>query len=251
MISSVYDPAMRIGVYGLGRFGAFWARCLAEKNTVLGYSRNPERDAPDGVLKVGEEELLKCDAIFLCVAISAMEEVVSRVAERSINELTIFDTCSVKVHPIAVMERLLPGNVSIIGTHPMFGPDSGKNGISGLPLVFCPVRASTGEREYWKQEFVDMGLLVHELTPEEHDRKAAYTHGITHFMGRVLNDLKLEPSSIGTLGYEKLLEIIEQTCNDPLQLFFDLQRYNPYTGEMREKLSASFRKMQNQLGKNR
>ena len=197
--------------------------------------------------KAGEEEVLDCDALFLCVAISAMEEVVARVARLVKSGITIFDTCSVKVHPISVMENLLPQDVTIIGTHPMFGPDSGKNGISGLPLVFCPVRVSADEMNFWKREFVEMGLLVHELTPEEHDRTAAYTQGITHFMGRVLDDLKLEPSSIGTLGYEKLLEIIEQTCNDPLQLFIDLQRYNPYTGEMREELSASLRKMQDQL----
>jgi prephenate dehydrogenase len=93
-----------------------------------------------------------------------------------------------------------------------------------------------------------MGLAVHDLSPEEHDREAAYTQGVTHFMGRVLDDLDLGPSAIGTLGYTKLLEIIEQTCNDPFQLFVDLQRYNPFTGEMREKLSSSLRKMQDQLG---
>ncbi len=27
--------------------------------------------------------------------------------------------------------------------------------------------------------------------------------------------------------------VVEQTCNDPLQLFADLQRYNPYTKQMR------------------
>lgn len=238
---------MRIGVYGLGRFGAFWAGCLAKRNEVLGFSRNPERKAPQGVKRVEEGDLLSCDAVFLCVAISAVEGVVSRIAGRVSPGTTIFDTCSVKVHPVKVMDELLPSGVSIIGTHPMFGPDSGKNGIEGLPLVFCPVRGSKERADFWLNEFKAMGLRVFCLSPDEHDREAAYTQGITHFMGRVLDDLALKPSEIGTKGYEQLLEIIEQTCNDPYQLFVDLQRYNPYTQAMHGHLRSSLQKVQDQL----
>ena len=99
----------------------------------------------------------------------------------------------------------------------------------------------------WIAEFGAMGLRVLTLSPDEHDREAAYTQGITHFMGRVLDDLQLKPSKIGTKGYEKLLDIIEQTCNDPLQLFLDLQRYNPYTQQMRDRLRSSIEKVQDQL----
>ena len=240
--------AMRIGVYGLGRFGAFWANCLAEKFEVYGYSRNPKRVTSGKIVRVSEEELLSCDTIFLCVSISSMEEVVRRISEQIKRDATIIDTCSVKVYPVEVMVDTLPAAASIIGTHPMFGPDSGKAGIVGLPLVYCPIRAGNETQKYWLSVFNEMGLSVYQLTPEEHDREAAYTQGITHFMGRVLDDLHLEKSEIGTLGYQKLLDIIEQTCNDPYQLFLDLQRYNPFTGEMRRKLKVSILKMQTELG---
>jgi hypothetical protein len=29
------------------------------------------------------------------------------------------------------------------------------------------------------------------------------------------------------------MSIVEQTCNDNVQLFYDLQRYNPYAADMR------------------
>lgn len=238
---------MRIGVYGLGRFGYFWARCLAEWHEVAAYSRNAGRKTPPGVMRVDEPELLACEAVFLCVSISAMEEVIRRIAPMLRKGCTVLDTCSVKVHPVRVMETLLPAEVNIIGTHPMFGPDSGKDGIDGLPLAFCPVRAERSVRDFWHDGFCKMGLEVLNLSPDEHDREAAYTQGITHFMGRVLYDLELKSSAIGTKGYEKLLEIIEQTCNDPFQLFLDLQRYNPYTKQMREHLQLSLRKVENQL----
>jgi hypothetical protein len=57
----------------------------------------------------------------------------------------------------------------------------------------------------------------------------------------VLSDLGVRRSPIGTVGYNKLLEIVEQTCNDPFQLFLDLQRYNPHTREMRVRLEKSLR----------
>lgn len=176
-----------------------------------------------------------------------MEEVVARIAPVLRDGTAVIDTCSVKVFPAAVMESLLPPGVHVIGTHPMFGPDSGKNGIEGLPIAYCPVRASSEITDFWFEGFRRMGLRVLRMDPAEHDREAAYTQGITHFMGRVLDDLELKPSLIGTKGYERLLEIIEQTCNDPFQLFIDLQRYNPYTTQMRERLRLSLQKVQDQL----
>lgn len=238
---------MKVGVYGLGRFGSFWAGVLSKKFTVLGYSRNAGRVVPDGVVKASESEVLECDAVFLTVAISAMEEVVSRIAERLRPDALVFDTCSVKVHPVRVMKRLLPGTTEIVGTHPMFGPDSGKSGVAGLPIVYCPVRVSDEHRIFWREAFESLGLSVKDLTPDEHDREAAYTQGVTHFIGRVLEDLSLKPSKISTIGYRKLLEIIEQTCNDPWQLFVDLQHYNPYTESMRVELYTSLSKIKDRL----
>ena len=74
------------------------------------------------------------------------------------------------------------------------------------------------------------------MSAEQHDREASYTQGITHFIGRVLGELKLESSDIATTGYRDLLDIVRQTCNDPWRLFIDLQKYNPYTGAMRKDL---------------
>ncbi len=229
---------MKLGVYGLGRFGAFWAGSLAKKTQVFGYSRSSRPDVP-GMALCSFEELCSCDVIVLCVAISAMESALDKLAPAVKPGCLVMDTCSVKMEPVRLMKEKLPETVNIIATHPMFGPDSGKNGIRGLPLVFSPVRCTEEQEKSLRSFFSDMKLDVIEMTPEEHDREAAYTQGITHFIGRVLNDLNLKPSKIGTLGYKKILEIVEQTCNDPYQLFLDLQKYNPYTREMREKLMAS------------
>jgi prephenate dehydrogenase len=232
---------MTVGVYGLGRFGSFWAELLSHSFPVCAYSRSPERPTPPGVRRAGEEEVLAQPVIFLCVAISAMEEVLQRTRGKLSREVMVMDTCSVKTYPVGLMEKLLPASASILGTHPMFGPDSARGGVKGLPMILCPVRMTARDLEQWRELFAGLGLAVSVMTPDEHDREAAFTQGVAHYIGRVLSDLGVRASPIGTVGFSKLLEIVEQTCNDPWQLFLDLQRYNPHTREMRARLEQSLR----------
>ncbi len=238
---------MKIGVYGLGRFGYFWADFLSRYFDVWGYSRNPARKTPPHVRRVSEDDLLKGDVIFFAVSISAFKEVLLHVANRISPGTVVIDTCSVKVYPAKWMKSILPVKVKIIASHPMFGPDSASNGLKGLPMILWPLRDSEYEFNYWKEFFEGTGLRVFKMNPDEHDREAAFTQGITHYLGRVIADLDLKPSPIGTIGYRKLLEIMTQTCNDPWQLFIDLQKYNPYTSDMRTKLHASIDKIMSQL----
>ena len=227
---------MVIGVYGLGRFGTYWAEHLARRFDVAAFSRNPGRPHPESVRRVDRDELLRSDVLVLCVAISALEDVLAEIAPVLAPGTLVMDTCSVKVHPARAMLRILPDHVNILATHPMFGPDSGRDGLLGLPLVFAPLRMDKNSIDLWRGEFQAMGLDVVEMTPEDHDREAARTQGITHFVGRVLGELNLRPSPVATAGYRHLLDIVSQTCNDPWQLFVDLQRCNPYTAPMRGEL---------------
>lgn len=229
----------KVGVYGLGRFGTFWGSLLATQMEVVGASRSWKEKLPDSISQVRVEELAEAEAVFLCVAISAMDESCRLLSTILPPTVPILDTCSVKVHPAAVMERHFPGQQPLIATHPMFGPDSGRDGVQGFPIITYPVRDAGGVYREWLESFRDLGLKIIEMSPEEHDREAAYTQGITHFIGRVLSRLELPHSPIATLGYRKIQEVIEQTCNDPYQLFLDLQHYNPYTSSMRGELSEA------------
>jgi prephenate dehydrogenase len=234
---------MTVGIYGLGRFGAFWGDQLSKVATVVGYSRNDERVSPPSIRRVSEDEVLSSDVIIICVTISAMETFLNNIKDRVKPGTLIMDTCSVKVYPVELMLKLLPKGVDIIGTHPMFGPDSGKNGVAGLPIVVSNVRAPEEKYSMWIDLFNRLNLSVIKMTPDEHDKEAAYTQGITHFIGRTLSDMHLKGSAISTTGYNSLLEIIKQTCNDEYQLFLDLQKYNAYTTLMRNDLKDSLHKV--------
>jgi len=234
---------MTVCMYGMGRFGRFWARELSRVVPGMqGYNRSP-REFPEEVEKVDFEQMCRADVLILSTAISSIEEVLRNIAPHVKEGALVMDCCSVKVWPVEKMEEILPPETEILGTHPMFGPDSGKNGIKGLPLVFSPVRISPENEAYWRERFTSLGLDVRVMTPDEHDREAAFTQGITHFIGRILGDMGLKESPIATAGYKSLQKIVEQTCNDDWQLFLDLQNYNPHTEEMRSKLDRVLAKM--------
>jgi len=232
-----------VAVVGLGRFGQFWASLLSTRFEVIAWSRNKNRETPKGVKRVEFEELFRADALFLCNAISSMGVVAKSLAENLKPGTVVLDTCSVKVHPLNELKDALPDSIEIIGTHPMFGPDSAKNGVKGLPIVVTPFMQSNKSLEFWVKQFKELELTVLQMSPEEHDREAAYTQGITHFIGRMLNEMELEPSAMATSGYNSLQNIMKQTCNDPWQLFEDLQRYNSFTCEMRADLHKALRLM--------
>ncbi|NCB01102.1 MAG: prephenate dehydrogenase/arogenate dehydrogenase family protein [Spirochaetia bacterium] len=238
---------MKVGVYGLGRFGAFWATQLSKKVEVVGYNRSKRDLIIDGVKLVDFDSLCSCDVIFLCVSISSLQEVLNSIKDHISDDTLVIDTCSVKVYPAQLMSEILHKGQPLIATHPMFGPDSAKEGLRGLPLVFHPLRCSVDQKEYWITLFKEMEIDVIEMSPQEHDKEAAYSQGVTHFVGRMLDELHLKPTKLATVGYKRLMSIVEQTCNDPLQLFYDLQRYNPYAHYMRSELKEASDKILTRL----
>ncbi len=227
----------------MGRFGQFWAKLLINQGLeIIAYNRSTRKIDPDIPLAT-LEALCSCDVLFLTTAISSIPEVAREIAPLLSAHTAVVDTCSVKLYPLRQLEKCLPPEQEILGTHPMFGPDSAVEGSDGLPLVITPWRCKEQTVQRWKSLFSSAGLRVIEMTADEHDHEAARTQGITHFIGRFLSHLDLSRSDIGTVGYHKIFEVMEQTCNDPWQLFLDLQRFNPYTVEIRRQMSENFESM--------
>jgi hypothetical protein len=108
-------------------------------------------------------------------------------------------------------------------------------------------KTDAGNYKYWKDYFASKKLKVVEMTPDQHDRMAANSQGLTHFVGRLLEEYGLGDSPIDTLGARKLLAIKQQTTGDSWQLFNDLQHYNPYTKKMRLQLGEAYDKVYNKL----
>jgi prephenate dehydrogenase len=234
---------MKIGVYGLGRFGQFWARLLHDQGYDVAAFNRSSRPVDGDIHIAPLKEICRRDVLFLCTAISSIDDVAQQIAPLLSPHTLVADTCSVKLHPLRALSARLHPDQPVMGTHPMFGPDSAVDGIAGLPVVISPWRCADAVVESWSLRFESAGLKVIRMTADDHDREAARTQGITHFIGRFLSTLDLSPSDIGTVGFQKIFDVMEQTCNDPWQLFLDLQRFNPYTAGIRRQMAGSFEKI--------
>ena len=101
-------------------------------------------------------------------------------------------------------------------------------------MVVCPLRQKDETLEVIKSVFADLKLKIIETTPEDHDRQAAKSLSLVHFIGRGLEGVDFKKQEITTLGFERLLAVCETVSNDTWQLFYDMQRYNPYADEVRK-----------------
>jgi prephenate dehydrogenase len=224
-----------IGIIGFGRFGKLTARFLAQDFTVWVYTKSEKEAIVKSIgARIGSmEKVCRQKILILCVPISIIPETIKRIAPFLKKGTVVIDVCSVKVEPIKWMTTLLPEFVSILPTHPMFGPDSAVNTLSGRKIVLCNGRIDPILYAKIKTWLEEKKLKIIETTAEDHDRKIARSLCLTHFVGRALARLGITKLDIDTEGYNRLLNILEVVENDSWQLFEDMNRYNPHAREER------------------
>ena len=234
----------KVGIIGYGRFGKVLEDLLSKKYSIAIYDIEKKSSTNVNMSELGE--VLECIIVFVAVPIRRFEEVIKEISKYNLYNATIIDVCSVKVYPVNIMVKYLPDHVGIIASHPHFGPDS-YSPFKELKTTLYPVRDIYNRINEIKDIYESKSIRTIELTPDEHDKMAASSQGITHFIGRVLDESGVRSTQINTFGFNELLRVIEQTCNDSWDLFKDLQRYNPYTNEMIDQLVDTIEKIHNQI----
>ena len=229
----------KVSIIGFGRFGAMLHSLLSKGFEVDVFDKN-SIDNSD-VNEVSLEDALRNETIFIAVPIRDFENLVKDISKKISSGKTVIDVCSVKVFPKKVMLDNLSNETDIIATHPLFGPDSLKD--SGSVMTMESVRNTFGRYDFWKNYFESQNILIEEITAEEHDMMAARSQGLTHFVGRVIDDFGTNQTRIDTEGYKALHKLVNQTCNDTWELFEDIQNFNPFTEKMISELNESFEKI--------
>lgn len=212
-----------------------------------------QAEALDGVRRVSLAEAAKADAIVLAVPVQDMEALLVELAGllrgRAGEPPLVLDVASVKLRPIELMTRLLPASTPIIGTHPLFGPESGKHGIENLPLAFCPVRADAELVTRVRAFLADtLRLRVIDIGPDEHDRQMAYVQGLTHLISRAVGEMRLPETPLATAAYERFLAMRSNLRADSWDLFLTIERENPYAKAVRDDLRRTLEEIERRLG---
>ena len=236
----------KVSIIGFGRFGNLLYELLQKGFEVNVFDIDSNNET-ESVRFVSLEDVLKNDTIFLAVPIRDFEELMKDLSTKIQGNKTVIDVCSVKVHPKNMMVEHLSNEVDIIATHPLFGPDSFQE--RGSVMMMEKVRDQHSRYDFWKSYFGSQDIIIEEITADQHDMMTAKSQGLTHLIGRVIDDFGTQKTNIDTVGYQALHKLVSQTCNDSWELFEDIQKFNPYTESMITDLNQSFKRIVDSLGK--
>lgn len=242
-----------VSIVGFGRFGKTLYKLIKDDFNVIIYDKKKVGLGSlrlNGNTKIAKHitDVYDAEVIFYAIPIAAFESVIQTHKKYFQKYHLLIDVLSVKLHPAKIFDKYLNETTTqALLTHPMFGPDSSTEGFGGLPIVLDKFRTNEETYRFWKEYFMKKGLRIVEMSAREHDRAAANSQGLTHFIGRLLEAYGFNTTPIDTLGVKKLLEVKGQTCNDTWELFEGLQHYNPFTKNMRVRLSHAYDKIYNKL----
>jgi prephenate dehydrogenase len=247
-----------IGIIGFGRFGTLAASVLKNHGEVSVYDTTKQLAKAEriGVQFKDLAAVAASDIVILSVPISQTEKVIKQIAKLVKPEALIIDTCSVKVYPCQWLKKYLPGNMNILGTHPMFGPITTDFNeikqtwkLEGLQIVLCPVNISKKRLEAIKKLLKELKLKVIVATPEEHDKQNAITLSFVHYLGRALWETGIREQKMYSPGFKDLLGIYRTTTGDSWELFYDMNTYNPYAKKVRANFLKTLEKLENNINK--
>lgn len=225
-------------IIGYGRFGALMAKYLSEHVPVVVYSRKTMHidTIEKNIHVVSLEQALNADFIFLTIPIRSfpawMEENAKLINPNSV----LLDCASVKTK---VIEWITPYQeqyaFDYIATHPLYGPDSAREGLKKHKIVIIPQKVSYPKLNYFKQFLEEkLQLQILRMSPEEHDLMMAYNLSLVHLIGRALGNMKIENLPLKMNNLDGILKIARIASNDTEELFIDMNKYNPYARQIRQ-----------------
>ncbi|GLU25594.1 prephenate dehydrogenase [Brucella sp. NBRC 12950] len=226
-----------IGIIGFGAFGQLIARYLSPYYRLYAYDPVARLDNVAGALSVTLatiEDTAGCDIVILATPVSTLEGVVRAIAPHLRPGALIMDVGSVKVGPTKIMLNGLPDYVDIVATHPLFGPQSARNGIAGLKIAICPVR---GRQALCIGAFLrkQLALDVIMTTPEDHDRDAAMVQGLTHLIAKVLVQMEPLPTRMTTKSFDLIMQAVGMVRHDAPEVFHAIERANDFAPQIRQR----------------
>ncbi len=187
--------------------------------------------------------------VIFAVPFNVLEEAAESAVPFIAPETHIADVTSVKVKPLQILQKYFPHN-PILGTHPIFGPQSGKESIAGLPIVLSNISWDAGSYAAVRAFLAEtLKLRVIEKTAEEHDREMAHVQGLAHFIGRALKEMDIKDYETNTFSYHQLVELRDLLKDDSWDLFETIENANPHAAEVRTKLMIALQTLEERLRK--
>jgi prephenate dehydrogenase len=236
-------------LFGFGAFGRLAVRSLAPYFEIVVHDPSPKAQAQArrwNVTLASLEETAACPIVVLAPPVGELAALARRIAPHVKPHAIVMDVASVKVGPAKWLDEALPAHVDVIGAHPLFGPQSARDTLTGLEIVVCPVRSRRIVRVV---RFLQQALLlkVSVTTPEAHDRALAAVQGLTHMIAKVMSGLEPLPRSHTTVSYDLMMQALSLVQGDSDELFMAIERENPFAGELRQRFFSEIEALRKRL----
>lgn len=229
-----------LGLLGFGAFGQLMARHLQPhlRLVVCDPAQSPQPDPSGQGLMPGDvAAVAACDIVVLAVPVDAMAQAIASLRPHLRAGTVVLDVGSVKIEPARLLLQGLPEPVEIIGTHPLFGPQSARDGLAGLKIALCPIRGrSTGRIAAFLRRTFALDVIL--TTPDAHDRDMALVQGLTHLVAKILVRMEPVPRRMTTRSFELLMQATEMVRHDAPGVFVAIERANPHARAVRERFFA-------------
>jgi prephenate dehydrogenase len=229
-----------LGLLGFGAFGRLMAQHLQPhlRLVVCDPARPPQPDPSGQGLVPGDvAAVAACDIVVLAVPVDAMAQAIASLRPHLRAGTVVLDVGSVKIEPARLLLEGLPEPVEIIGTHPLFGPQSARDGLAGLKIALCPIRGgSTGRIAAFLRRTFALDVIL--TTPDAHDRDMALVQGLTHLVAKILVRMEPVPRRMTTRSFELLMQATEMVRHDAPGVFLAIERANPHARAVRERFFA-------------
>ncbi|WP_456415994.1 prephenate dehydrogenase [Methanocaldococcus sp.] len=231
------------GTDGLGKWFAKYLKNKGFNIIVTGRDvekgKNVEKELNVKFTNNNVEAAKKGDIVIIAVPINVTERVIKEVAPHVREGCLLMDITSIKEIPTKTMEKYVKEGVTVIPTHPMFGPST--------PSLLRQVVILTPTEKHKKSEWfekvynflVKEGAKVIVIPAEKHDRIMGIVQGLTHFafisLGSTLKELNVdikESRKFASPIYELMISIIGRIIGQNPYLYADIQMFNPRIQEI-------------------
>jgi prephenate dehydrogenase len=242
VVAPILKKPASIGIVGAGAFGRFMAQHLQCLGPVCLYDADARALAVSrwaGFTVADLDAVARCRFVVLAVPLEALAGAASALAPRLRRGSVVIDVTSVKEEPLAILKRLLPPHVRVVGLHPVFGPQSGARGIAGMTVCHCD-EGRVIDRFIARVLARRLGLDVVAMSAEEHDRQMGQVQGLTHAIARALRRLELDAPRLQTRSYQHLLEMVGIVGGDSAGVFRTIVAANPHARAAIDAFSREF-----------
>jgi len=210
---------------GTGNFGRFVRRIISPWASAVVWSR---RLGDESFKKILNEKI-----IVFSIPAHALKDVLLLLKGKIKKDVVLVDLSSVKIFPEKIIHKYFPEN-PFLSLHPLFGPESAKNGVKDLPVIVCKKGNNKIINCIIKLISEKLKVKLINMTAEEHDKQMAYVQGLSHFISAGLKRLNLPKLDLRTKSFDHLMQMYKILHKSTDDLFKTIEKANPYAKKIRK-----------------